>query len=37
MGGFLEASLKGEMQGLVSLLAEDVTLWSDGGEGPARR
>ena len=31
MEGFLEASLKGDMQGLVSLLAEDVTLWSDGG------
>ena len=35
MEGFLEASLQGDMQGLVSLLAEDVTLWSEGG-GKAR-
>ena len=31
MEGFIEASLKGDMEGLVSLLAEDVTLWFDGG------
>ncbi len=31
MGKFLEASLDGDMEGLVSLLSEDVTLWSDGG------
>jgi RNA polymerase sigma-70 factor (ECF subfamily) len=31
MGSFLEASLGGDMEGLVSVLSEDVTLWSDGG------
>jgi RNA polymerase sigma-70 factor, ECF subfamily len=31
VGSFLEASLGGDMEGLVSLLSEDVTLWSDGG------
>jgi len=29
--GFLEACLGGDVEGLVSLLSEDVTLWSDGG------
>jgi RNA polymerase sigma-70 factor, ECF subfamily len=28
---FLEASSKGNLQGLLALLAEDVTFWSDGG------
>lgn len=28
---FLEACMSGDMQGLVGLLSEDVTLWSDGG------
>jgi RNA polymerase sigma-70 factor (ECF subfamily) len=28
---FLEACTSGDMEGLVSLLSEDVTLWSDGG------
>ena len=31
MASFLEASLGGDMEGLVSVLSEDVTLWSDGG------
>ena len=31
MGSFLEACMSGDMDGLVSLLSEDVTLWSDGG------
>ncbi len=31
MGSFLEACMTGDMEGLVSLLSEDVTLWSDGG------
>ena len=31
MGSFLEACRSGDMEGLVSLLSEDVTLWSDGG------
>ena len=31
MGSFLEACMSGDMEGLVSLLSEDVTLWSDGG------
>ena len=31
MASFLEASLDGDMEGLVSVLSEDVTLWSDGG------
>jgi RNA polymerase sigma-70 factor (ECF subfamily) len=29
--GFLEASLAGDMEGLLALLSEDVTLYSDGG------
>jgi RNA polymerase sigma-70 factor (ECF subfamily) len=29
--GFLEACTSGDMEGLISLLSEDVTLWSDGG------
>jgi RNA polymerase sigma-70 factor, ECF subfamily len=28
---FLEACMSGEMEGLVGLLSEDFTLWSDGG------
>jgi RNA polymerase sigma-70 factor (ECF subfamily) len=28
---FVETCVSGDMEGLVSLLAEDVTLWSDGG------
>jgi RNA polymerase sigma-70 factor (ECF subfamily) len=28
---FLEASTQGNLQGLLALLAEDVTLWADGG------
>ena len=28
---FVEACMSGDMEGLVSLLSEDVTLWSDGG------
>jgi RNA polymerase sigma-70 factor (ECF subfamily) len=28
---FLEACMSGDMEGLISLLSEDVTLWSDGG------
>src|SRR5262249_16514195 len=31
VGSFMEACLAGDMDGLMSLLAEDVTLWSDGG------
>jgi RNA polymerase sigma-70 factor (ECF subfamily) len=31
MGRFLRASAEGDMEGLVGLLAKDVTLWSDGG------
>ncbi len=31
MGQFLKASDDGDLQGLVSLLAEDVVLWTDGG------
>ena len=31
LGSFLEASLDGDMESLVSVLSEDVTLWSDGG------
>lgn len=31
MGSFLEACVSGDMDSLVSLLSEDVTLWSDGG------
>jgi RNA polymerase sigma-70 factor (ECF subfamily) len=28
---FLEACMSGDMEGLISLLSEEVTLWSDGG------
>jgi len=28
---FLEACASGDMEGLVSLLSDDITLWSDGG------
>ena len=28
---FVEACMNGDMEGLISLLSEDVTLWSDGG------
>ena len=31
MGSFLEACMGGDMKGLLGLLAEDITLWSDGG------
>jgi RNA polymerase sigma-70 factor (ECF subfamily) len=31
VGSFLEACLGGDMEGLLALLSEDVTLWSDGG------
>ena len=31
VGRFMEACLAGDMDGLMSLLAEDVTVWSDGG------
>src|SRR5919199_1362902 len=31
MGSFLEACMSGDMEGLLGLLAEDITLWSDGG------
>ncbi len=31
MGGFLEASLAGDMEALLTLLSYDVTLYSDGG------
>ena len=31
VGRFMEACLAGDMNGLMSLLAEDVTSWSDGG------
>ncbi len=31
VGRFMEACLAGNMDGLTSLLAEDVTVWSDGG------
>jgi RNA polymerase sigma-70 factor, ECF subfamily len=31
MGRFLEACFGGDMDGLLALLSEDVTLWSDGG------
>ena len=34
-GSFLEACMGGDMEGLLGLLAEDITLWSDGG-GKAR-
>jgi RNA polymerase sigma-70 factor (ECF subfamily) len=35
MESFLEACMGGDMEGLLALLSEDVTLWSDGG-GKAR-
>lgn len=35
MKGFVEACSAGDMDGLLAVLAEDVTLWSDGG-GKAR-
>src|SRR4030095_2784171 len=31
VGRFMEACMAGDMDGLMSLLAEDVTAWSDGG------
>jgi RNA polymerase sigma-70 factor, ECF subfamily len=31
LGRFMEVCLAGDMDGLMSLLAEDVTVWSDGG------
>jgi RNA polymerase sigma-70 factor (ECF subfamily) len=31
VGRFMEACIAGDMDGLMSLLAEDVTVWSDGG------
>ncbi len=31
MGSFLAACFGGDMEGLLALLSEDVTLWSDGG------
>jgi RNA polymerase sigma-70 factor (ECF subfamily) len=31
VGRFMEACLAGDMDGLMGLLAEDVTVWSDGG------
>ncbi len=31
MGSFLEAYFDGDMEGLLALLSEDITLWSDGG------
>ncbi len=31
MGSFLEACFDGDMEGLLALLSEDITLWSDGG------
>ncbi|MBA3867965.1 MAG: RNA polymerase sigma factor SigJ [Anaerolineae bacterium] len=31
VGRFMEACLAGNMDGIMSLLAEDVTVWSDGG------
>jgi len=31
VGRFMEACIAGDMDGLMSLLAEDVTAWSDGG------
>jgi RNA polymerase sigma-70 factor, ECF subfamily len=30
-GSFLEACMDGDMEGLLGLLTEDITLWSDGG------
>jgi RNA polymerase sigma-70 factor (ECF subfamily) len=40
VGRFMEACVDGDMNGLMSLLAEDVTVWSDGGgkvSGAARQ
>lgn len=40
VGRFLEACIAGDMDGLMGLLAEDVTVWSDGGgkvSGAARQ
>jgi RNA polymerase sigma-70 factor (ECF subfamily) len=40
VGRFMEACIAGDMHGLMSLLAEDVTAWSDGGgkvSGAARQ
>jgi RNA polymerase sigma-70 factor (ECF subfamily) len=40
VGRFMEACITGDMDGLMSLLAEDVTAWSDGGgkvSGAARQ
>jgi RNA polymerase sigma-70 factor, ECF subfamily len=40
LGRFMEACLAGDMDGLMSLLAEDVTVWSDSGgkvSGAARQ
>jgi RNA polymerase sigma-70 factor, ECF subfamily len=40
VGRFMEACFAGDMDGLMSLLAEDVTIWSDGGgkvSGAARQ
>jgi RNA polymerase sigma-70 factor, ECF subfamily len=40
VGRFMEACMAGDIDGLMSLLAEDVTTWSDGGgkvSGAARR
>ncbi len=31
VGRFMEACIAGDLEGLMSLLAEDVTVWSDGG------
>ena len=31
MDSFLEACMSGDMEGLLALLSEDATLWSDGG------
>ena len=37
MKAFPEACAAGDMDGLLAVLSNDVTLWSDGGERPARR
>jgi RNA polymerase sigma-70 factor (ECF subfamily) len=40
VGRFMEACMAGDMDGLMSLLAEDVTVWTDGGgkvSGAARQ
>jgi RNA polymerase sigma-70 factor, ECF subfamily len=40
LGSFMEACIAGDMDGLMSLLADDVTSWSDGGgkvSGAARQ